>query len=634
MTIIQQVKTNFTGGEINRRLLGRGDLKAYDNGALTLKNVFIHPTGGVSRRAGFAFIDTVPGIGRLIPFEFNTDQLYLIVVTDELITIYQDGTEVTTVSAPWEEDQIKAICWTQSADTLLLCHPEVAPKQLTRNADTTWSLNDWEYFADPERSNALQQPYYRFEDADITLTPDATGGNLNVTASDDVFVSDHIGTRFRIQGKEVEIHDVVSATHAIVTTIEGLVDTQPTKDWEEQVFSDVRGYPVTAAFHQDRLVIGGSRDLPNRLWFSKTGDLFNFDLGDGLDDEGIEFGVFSDQVNAIRGIFSGRDLQVMTSGGEWLVTGTPLTPSTVQLTRQTRIGSRTDRYVPPVDVDGATMFVSRNGNEIREFLFTDVEAAYQAADLSLLSKHIVSNIIDQSFDPDNRLLLMVRGDGKISVLTLYRTEKVTAWSLLETDGDVKAVTVVGEDSYILVDRDGTYTIELMDPELNLDSALSGYSETPTTSWSGLDHLEGETVSIVADGEVQTSQTVSSGAITLSSAASDVDIGLPFTHVVEPLPPNILSDTGAAKTVRMIQSVFRIEETSALKIDTGDGLQDITLRDTGDYNLSAPDDIVSADICVRALGWRRDLDQPLWRIEQSDPLPFTLLSVKMELKIGF
>src|SRR5690606_22363848 len=103
-------------------------------------------------------------------------------------------------------------------------------------------------------------------------------------------------------------------------------------------FSSVRGYPITVAFHQDRLVIG-SRDLPNRLWFSQSGDLFNFNLGAGEDDEAIEFAILSDQVNAIRGIFSGRHLQVFTSGAEWMVTGDPLTPQTVQLKRQTRVGS-------------------------------------------------------------------------------------------------------------------------------------------------------------------------------------------------------------------------------------------------------------------------------------------------------
>ena len=117
------------------------------------------------------------------------------------------------------------------------------------------------------------------------------------------------------------------------TVKQTLANSNATKDWEEQAFSSVQGWPRTVAFHQDRLVIGGSRDLPNQLWMSKSADLFNFDLGTGLDDEGIDFAILSDQVNAIRAIFSGRHLQIFTSGTEWMVSGDPLTPTRIQLKR-------------------------------------------------------------------------------------------------------------------------------------------------------------------------------------------------------------------------------------------------------------------------------------------------------------
>ncbi|HEU4839581.1 MAG TPA: hypothetical protein VFS88_09270 [Micavibrio sp.] len=61
MTRIRQVKTNFTAGEVSRELMGRGDLRAYENGALGLRNLFIFPTGGVTRRAGLGYVDTAAG---------------------------------------------------------------------------------------------------------------------------------------------------------------------------------------------------------------------------------------------------------------------------------------------------------------------------------------------------------------------------------------------------------------------------------------------------------------------------------------------------------------------------------------------------------------------------------------------
>lgn len=631
MSRIRQVKTNFTAGEVSAELLGRGDLRAYENGALALRNLFIFPTGGVTRRAGLGYIDTIDGNGRLIAFEFNSEQTYLMAVTDGRIDIYLGGVHQQTVLSPWTAAQIAQLTWTQSADTLLLVHPDVPPRKLLRGSGGTFALENWAFFID---ANVMQQPYYKFAGSAVTVTPSATSGTITLTASESVFEAGHAGTRMRIGGKEVLVTSINSPTVVTATAIQTLSGMTATIDWAEAAFSSVRGYPATVAFHQDRLVIGGSRDMPNRLWFSKSGDLFNFDLGTGLDDEGIEFAILSDQVNAIRGIFSGRHLQVFTSGAEWMVTGDPLTPTSVQLNRQTRVGSRTDRYIPPVTVDGATMFVARNGNEIREFLYTDVEQAYQATDLALVSRHIIGKPVDQDFDARRRLLFIVRDDGKFTTLTIFRSEQVAAWTLHETQGAVRSVSVVGDEVYLLVERDGNYFIELFDDALNLDSALTGEVDAPSDAWSGLEHLEGMTVSIVADGVILDPQTVTDGMITLSEPASRVEIGLPYTHVVEPLPPAAYGDGQMVRKIRLIEAVFRVLDTSALRLDIGRGARDISLRQMGeDEILDAPPPAVSGDIGVRALGWKDDLSKPLWRIEQSAPLPFTLLSVITEIKIN-
>jgi hypothetical protein len=631
MTRIREIKTTFTAGEVSRDLLGRGDLRAYENGALSLRNVFINPTGGVTRRAGLAYIDTADDDGKLIAFEFNTAQTYLLALTDGQIAIYADGSLVDTLSAPWSAEEIAQVAWTQSADTLLFTHPDNPPKKLTRNPNASWSLSDWIFFTD---GNVVHQPYFKFADTAVTLTPGAVSGTITVTASAPVFEAGHDNTRLRIGGKEVLITDVGSPTVVTANVIQTLGGTGATIDWMEQAFSSVRGYPATVAFHQDRLVIGGSRDLPNRLWFSCSGDLFNFDLGTGLDDEAIEFAILSDQVNAIRGIFSGRHLQVFTSGAEWMVTGDPLTPSAVQIRRQTRIGSVVGRYIPPVNVDGATLFIARNRREIQEFIYTDLEQAYQSTDLALLSKHIIEDPVDQDYDQKRRLLFLVRADGKFATLTAFRSEQVAAWTLHETQGLVKSVAVVGDDVFMLVRRGGDFLIEQFDDGLNLDSALTGEAEEETGTWSGLDHLEGTTVSIVADGFVQPDRVVIDGAVTLETPAFAVEIGLSYTHVIEPLPPSETGAAGGGRKVRMVQGIFRLQRTAALRLDVGRGLNDISLRRFGEEEiLDEPLPLLSRDIRVRALGWQAANTQPLWRIEQDAPLPFTLLSVTTELKVN-
>ena len=631
MSRVKQIKTNFTAGEVSTELLGRGDLRAYENGALALRNIFIFPTGGVTRRAGLSYIDTVAGNGRLISFEFNTEQTYLMVVTDGQLDIYAGGINIQTLSAPWTLAQIPQLTWTQSADTLLLVHPDIAPRKIVRNAFGSFVLDTWTFFAE---NNVLFQPYFKFADSAVTITPSSTTGTITLTTSANAFETGHINTRLRVSGKEVLITGVSSPTVATGSVIQTLAATTATIDWAEQAFSPVRGYPANVAFHQDRLVIGGSRDMPNRLWFSKSGDLFNFDLGTGLDDESIEFAILSDQVNAIRGIFSGRHLQVFTSGAEWMVTGDPLTPETVQLNRQTRVGSRTDVYVPPVTVDGATMFNSRNGNEMRQFLYTDIEQAYQATDLALVARHVLGRPVDQDFDARRRLLFVVRDDGKFATLTLYRAENVNAWTLQETQGNVKSVSVVGDDVYLLVERNGDYMVEVFDDTLNLDSALQGEAGSPSTEWSGLDHLEGLSVSIVADGVVLDNQTVTGGMVTLDEPATTVEIGLSYTHMVRPMPPSLYGDGGTVTKMRLVKAIFRLQDTKALRLDLGQGLKDVSLRQIGEEPiLDAPPPSVSGDIHVRSIGWQKELSEPLWKIEQSAPLPFTLLAVITELKFN-
>ncbi len=627
MSRIRQTKTNFTAGEVSSRLLGRGDLRAYENGGLTMKNVFIHPTGGVTRRYGTDYIDTVDGEGRLINFEFNTEQTYLLVFTALKIEVYKEDVLVATITTTYTTDQIKKLSWTQSADTLVLCHPEVEPQLVTRTSDVSWSINPIEFYTE---SGLVYHPEHRFVDPNVTMNPSGTSGTIALVASTSMFTPDSIGTVISLNDGQVKIISYSNPTTVSATVLNSLSSSGATYHWKENAFSNQRGWPVTAAFHQDRLVFGGSKDLPNRLWFSKTGDLYNFDEGDGLDDEAISFSILSDQVNAITALFSGRHLQVFTSGAEWMVTGSPLTPETVQVSRQTRVGSRTDLYVPPINIDGATLFSARNGKELREFLYADVEAAYKATDLALLARHIINTPVDQAFDSQNRLLFVVMEDGSVGVLTVYREEAIAAWTRIETSGEIKSVTSVNDMIYFLVDRDGDVMVEKLSEDIHLDSVLRGSSETAKTVWSGLTHLEGQTVSIVADGMVQSDKVVSSGTITLDTSAQEVVIGLAYTHIVEPLPPSTVSNTGNAKATRLIEAVFRIENTAALYLDVGSGLIDIL---ENEQIPGQPYETFDGDKKIRSLGWHRDMSSGQWKISQSIPLPFTLLSVTTETKVN-
>jgi hypothetical protein len=623
-------KTSFTAGEVDVDLAGRGDLALYGNGARSLRNVVVAPIGGVRRRPGLRHVATARGPGRLIAFEFNTEQTYLIALTDGWLDIYADGAKVAELATPWTGAQISQLNWTQSADTLLLVHPEVAPRKVTRTGVNTWTITQWSYF---EEDGVLYVPTHKFAADEVTLTPSGTSGTITLTASANVFLAGHVGLRFSLGGKQVLITSVSSATLANAEVKQSLTNTSATKDWEEQSFSALRGWPVSVCFHQGRLAIGGSRDLPNRLWLSKSMDLFNFDLGTGLDDEAIEFGLLSTQVDSIRAVFSGRHLQVFTSGAEWMVVGSPLTPTKIQLNRQTRVGSPVDRTVPPRDVDGATHFVSRSGKDLREFLFADVDQAYQANDLSMVAKHLMSNPVDQDYDAARRLFHVVMEDGTMATLTVYRAEKVTAWTVFETLGAFRSVAVVDGDTFVLTERQGSHVIECFDDSLNLDAALAGTRETPATIWSGLDHLEGQSIRVLMDGTTVADVTVEDGEITLPQAAAAIEAGLAYTHRIEPLPPQASpgQPMAAGKAVRLVQACFRVLDTKALFIDTGRGATAIPFRRRGSERFATRPPAFSGDVKVRAIGWTRDVMQPLWRIEQDLPLPCTVISVSTEIK---
>lgn len=623
-------KTSFTAGELDLDLAGRGDLSLYGNGAKALRNVVVAPTGGVRRRPGLRHVAGARGPGRLIAFEFNTEQTYLLALSAGRLDVYADGERIADLSAPWSTAQIAQIGWTQNADTLLVVHPDVPPRKITRTA-AGWTMEEWSFYMDD--SGVLQVPSHKFAADAVTLTPGGTSGTITLTASASVFQAGHVGLRFRIGGKQVLITSVSSPTQATAEIKQSLASTSATKDWEEQTFSALRGWPASVCFHQGRLVIGGSRDLPNRLWLSKSGDLFNFDLGTGLDDEAIEFALLADQVDSIRAVFPGRHLQVFTSGAEWMVVGAPVTPEKIQLSRQTRIGSPADRTVPPRDVDGATHFVSRNGRELREFLFTDVDQVYQANDLAMVARHVLNAPVDQDYDSGRRLFHVVMGDGTLGTLTVYRGEKVTAWSVYETEGAFRSVAVTDGETHVLVERDGTFTIERFDDSLYLDAALSGERTTSSGVWSGLEHLEGREVTVLMDGSAIARATVSGGSITLPRPAAAIVAGLPYTHRIEPLPPQAggSQPMAAGTAVRLVQACFRVLDTQALHIDTGRGPVAVPFRRRGADRFSTRPTAFSGDVKVRAIGWTRDVMQPLWRIEQNHPLPCTVISVSTEIK---
>ena len=178
----------------------RASLRAYENGARRLRNVVIQPTGGVSRRAGLRHVAMLPGLARLLPFEFNTEQTYLMVLTAGKLAIYAADLKIAELIAPWTETMLPQIGFTQNADTLLLTHPDMRPQRVQRS-NSGWSITPWAF---------TQDAYFRFAAPEITLTPSALNGTITISASAPAFAVEHIGVRLRIGGKRVLVSAVNS----------------------------------------------------------------------------------------------------------------------------------------------------------------------------------------------------------------------------------------------------------------------------------------------------------------------------------------------------------------------------------------------------------------------------------------
>lgn len=135
---VGDIQTSFAGGELSPQLYARVDLDKFQVGAALLRNFFVDYRGGVSNRAGTEFIDVVQPDSRLISFVVSTSAAYVLVFSDQLITIYNAGVFVAVVDTPYAAVDLFQIAYTQSADVLTLVHPNYPPADLSRTGDSVF----------------------------------------------------------------------------------------------------------------------------------------------------------------------------------------------------------------------------------------------------------------------------------------------------------------------------------------------------------------------------------------------------------------------------------------------------------------------------------------------------------------
>ena len=465
MSKIYSIQTNFTTGELDPLLRGRIDIDQYYNGLEKARNVLIQPQGGITRRPGLQFVNTIPsgspanGV-RLVPFEFSTTQSYMLLFVDDKMFVYKDKALLTNLNGSGDDfiatgiasAQLQTLDFAQSADTLILVQEDCPPKQLVRGAShTAWTISNITFDFIPKYPFSLSTT-----NPSATLTPSAVDGNITLTASANSFASGNVGDYVEAEDGlgRARISQFNSATEVLAVVEIPFFNTTAiaSGSWFLEtdyvdVWSATYGYPRTVTFHEQRLYFGGTKSRPNTIFASRVARFFDFNPGEGLDDDSIELTINTSQVNAITGLHSGRDLQIFTKGGEFFLPQSdldPITPSNVGVQGSTRRGSL--EGIKPLGAESGTLFIQRSGKALREFLFSDVELSYISNNISLLSSHLLSTPVDMALrkatsTDDGDLLMIVNTDGTMAMYSILRGQTVIAPSLASTGMQTCTITV-------------------------------------------------------------------------------------------------------------------------------------------------------------------------------------------------
>lgn len=405
----------------------------------------------------------------------------------------------------------------------------------------------------------------------------------------------------------------------------------------EAVWSGTRGWPKTVAFFQQRLWFGGSGQRPQTLWGSVVADYFNFNVGTGADDDAIDVTLDTNQINGIVALMPARHLQLFTTGGEFYISSSPITPGNIAIKNQTRFGSST---TPPVNIDGATLFLDYGQSSVREFLFSWEEDAYTSNSATLLASHLITTPVDMdarrgTATEDANYVYVVNSDGTMAVFNTLRAQQVAGWTKWQTTGEIQAVTVEGTEVWFAVKRTinsaTVYYLEKADPDTYTD-ANKKQTQSASTTVSNLAHLNGQLSRVRADGSIMDDATPSSGSITLARNGTVVEVGLDYDVTVTTMPVTSDFNNGSILTEkkRLIRIVGDFYQTLGVYVTTTGTSSNVLVpeRNLGEDVLDAAPSSYTGIKEVYLNGWDR-LAQVT--ITQTDPQPFTLLGLLIEVE---
>ena len=652
-------QTNFSTGELDPLLRSRVDIPQYANALAKATNVVLQPQGGMRRRAGSRHILELPNSStpsaangvRLVAFEFSVDDSYMLCFVAGRMYVIKNGSTIANINGSGNNylavasvtgAMLSSMCWTQSADTLILVHPDLSPIKIVRGGnDATWTASTITFDSIPKYAFTLT-----LSNPAGTLTPDRVSGNVRLTASSSVFTAGSVGQYINAspQGR-AKIVAYISGTVVDAITEYPFFNTATIANgsWEyesgyEDVWSSGRGWPRTVTFHEGRLFFGGSKSRPSTVWGSKVGLFFDFQASESLDDDAIDATLDTNQLNTIVDMTSSRDLQVFTTGGEFFVpqTGTdPVTPATLVFKAVSRNGMKPGTRVQSLET--GTLFVQRQGKALNEFLFSDTQLTYVTQRISLLSGHLLKtptriSLRRATSTDEGDLLYIVNGaDGSMAVYSILRSQQIVAPSEFTTDGEYMDVNIDVTQTYVIVKRTFNsvvrYFVERFEDTLFTDCAFTGAAANGATS---LPHIA-KSLNVITDGVPQSNETVSgAGVITFDRpSTTKFEVGLPYTVYAKTMPVDVKLQSGTRISFkkRIVQVNVIVDDTQHLNINN----QPLPFRNFDNPLLDLP--IQEFTGIKRIDGIRGYTTDATIEITQTLPLKMTLLGIEFKVAVN-
>ncbi len=411
-------------------------------------------------------------------------------------------------------------------------------------------------------------------------------------------------------------------------------------------------YPGAVSYFEQRRWFGGTQNRPNNLWATRPGTEadMSYSLPTQSDDR-IAVRVAAREANRILHIVPLAQLMLMTGAAEWRVSplnSDAITPESMSVRPQSYVGASN---VQPLVIGSSMIYGAGRGGHLRELGYNYEAGGYISGDVCLRAPHLFDNltIVDLAYSKaPTPMVWAVSSSGKMIAMTYVPEQQVGGFSTVETNGSIESVCVVAEGEedicYVEVLRtiggEPVRFVERMSERQYSELKECVYVDCAGTyrgeakkEITGLTWLEGETVSILADGAVEPPQAVKDGKITLTYPAKVVHVGLPFMADMKTLPAAMaLQDgsygSGHKKNVREV--FFRVVNSSGTQAGPSfDKLSEYPSRST-EFAGNVPEPITDE------IGFQI---QPQWSqsgqvcVRQKYPLPLRIVSMTTVLELS-